>query len=267
MIFKPTENLLAAKLILAAASILVPSGALAHDVWLTVGRYGTELRAQVNNGDTEEREMPDRDRVVTLDLVTATQRVDLRKPLASSQRHGAPVLETKRFPARSGLMLSITYDSGFWLKSPTDKSDINSTRLLVPGGTSEHWTVKYGKMLLGPGAFSRVAHSRLEIIPLKDPFKLPRGQQLPVRLELNGRPVAGVKVAYGDGVTPTPDERMPFVRTDQDGVAEIPLTRTGAYLLTADCDAPPLRSELVQFDHLYASLTFDTSKQVLVSRH
>ena len=266
MIFKPTESVLAAKLILAAVSILAASGALAHDVWLTVDRDGSELRAQVNNGDTEQREMPERDRVVTLDLLTATQTVDLRKPLASGQRYGAPVLETKRFPTRAGLILSITYDNGFWVKSPKDKSDINSTRLLVRGGTSEHWTVKYGKMLLGPGAFSRVVHSRMELIALKDPFKLSRGELLPVRLELNGRPVTGVKVAYNDGVTPIPDGRMRFVRTDKDGVAEIPLARSGAYLLTADCDAPPLRSELTQFDHLYASLTFDTSKHALVSR-
>lgn len=244
-----------------AAFVLAASPALAHDVWLTVDKSAGGLNAQINNGDTDRRELPDRLRVVTLDLVTGSQDSDLRKPLAIGQRFGQPVLETKAFTASGAALLSIAYDNGYWIDSPKDKSEINSTRWMVPGGTSQHWTVKYGKLLLGPGAFSKVVHTRLELIPLKDPFTLRHGQKLPVRLVLNGKPVSGVKIAYGDGVTPIPDERMPFATTGADGVAEIPLARKGAYLLTTDYQAPPLRSDLAEYDHLYASLTFDISKQ------
>ena len=64
-------------------------------------------------------------------------------------------------------------------------------------------------------------------MPLKDPFDLGRGQKLPVRIELGAKPMAGVKIAYGDGVTPVSDERTPFVTTDRDGIAEVPLARKG----------------------------------------
>jgi uncharacterized GH25 family protein len=254
-----------AQLISVAAFVLTASSAIAHDVWLTVDRNAGGLNAQINNGDTDRRELPDRNRVVALDLVTGAQDVDLRKPLTMGQRYGQPVLETTSFTASGGALLSITYDNGYWIDSPKDKSEINSTRLMVPGGTSQHWTVKYGKLLLGPGAFSNVVHTRLELIPLKDPFTLRHGQELPVRLVMNGKPVSGVKIAYGDGVTPIPDAKMPFATTGRDGVAEIPLARKGAYLLTTDYQAPPLRSDLAEYDHLYASLTFDVSKQAVLA--
>ena len=266
MISKPAEIVHATiSIMLIALSIPVPSEAVAHDIRITVAKHGGQLSAQVNIGDTEDRQMPDQNRVVTLDLVTAARTVDLRKPLTSIQRQHKPVLESRRFSAPAGSLLSVIYGNGSWVKSPKDKSDINSNRSLVPGGTSEHWTVKYGKMLLGPGAFSRILHSRLELLPLKDPFSLACGQKLSVRLELNGNPMAGVRIGHGDGLTPIPDERTPYVTTDGHGVAEIPLNRRGAYLLTADCDAPPLRSELSEYDHLYASLTFDTSRQAQAS--
>lgn len=254
-----------AQLMAVASFVLAGSPAIAHDIWLTVDKKSGQLNAQINNGDTDRREMPDRNRVVTLNLVSGTQDVALRKPLTMGQRYGQPVLETKSFTASAGALLSITYDNGFWIDSPKDKSEINSTRWMVPGGTSQHWTVKYGKLLLGAGAFSNVVHTRLELLPLKDPFTLGQRQKLPVRLVLNGKPVSGVKIAYGDGVTPIPDERMPFATTGRDGVAEIPLARKGAYLLTTDYQAPPLRSDLAEYDHLYASLTFDISKRAVLA--
>lgn len=258
-------NSKSAQLMSVAALALAASPAIAHDVWLTVDQHAGQMNAQINNGDTDRREIPDRNRVVTLDLMTGARDVDLRKPLVIGQRYGQPVLETGPFIASQGGLLSITYDNGFWIDSPKDKSEINSTRWMVPGGTSQHWTVKYGKLLLGPGAFANILHTRLEIVPLKDPFTLRPGQKLPVRLVLSGKPVSGVKIAYGDGVTPIPDERMPFATTGGDGVAEIPLARKGAYLLTTDYQAYPLRSDLAEYDHLYASLTFDTSKQTVLA--
>jgi uncharacterized GH25 family protein len=247
-------------LALATIGVLAGVSAMAHDVWLTVDKKGGQLTAQINNGDTDKRDIPDRNRVVSLDLVGPSGLDELRRPLTPGTRFGQPVLETKPFASAENGVIAIAYDNGFWINAPKTNAEINTTKLMLDHGSSAHWTVKYGKLLLGPGSYQRVLHTRLELVALKDPFALPVGQKLPVRLELDGKPLAGIQVAYGDGVTPIPDEKMPFVKTGSDGIAAIPLERKGAYLLTVDAEAPPLFKELSEHDHVYASLTFDTSK-------
>lgn len=234
--------------------------AFAHDLWLTSDGTGDHVRAQINFGDTDDRQMPDMDKVVSFDLVSAGGRKDLRKALKEIQRLGKPVLETQDFSSAAGGVLSATYDNGFWLKAPNDANETNTSTLLVPNGTARHWTVKYGKVLLGPGAFENRVNCRLEIVALQDPFKLPQGQKLTVRLELDGKPLAGAKLAYGDGIEPIPDAKMPSVTTGKDGTAVIPVSRKGPYVITADPEVPTRYKPLAEFDHLYASLSFDLSK-------
>ncbi|MBS0419902.1 MAG: DUF4198 domain-containing protein [Proteobacteria bacterium] len=232
----------------------------AHDLWLTSDGAGGRLKAQINFGDTDDRQMPDIDKVVSFDLVSAGGRQDLRKDLKETQRLGKPVLETQSFPSTAGGVLSVAYDNGFWLKAPHDSNETNTSTLLVPDGTARHWTVKYGKTLLGPGSFENRVHCRLELVALQDPFKLAAGQKLTVRLELDGKPLAGAKLGYGDGVEPIPDAKMPTVTTGKDGTAAIPISRKGPYVITADPEVPARYKPLAEFDHLYASLAFDLSK-------
>jgi uncharacterized GH25 family protein len=242
----------------AALSVVVPA-VFAHDIWLTTDKHGDAYIAAVAYGDTDAREMPDLRKIVTLELVSAGKRVNLRRPLEAQQRLGKPVFETKAFAAPAGSLLAVTYDNGFWVANPDDKIESNSTKLLVPNGTGSWWVPKFGKDLLGPGAYQQVIHTLLEVIPLEDPFQVPMGGKLPVRIEHEGKPLAGVEVDYGDGVTPIPDAQMPKVKTGSDGMAEIPLTRKGPYLLTVEYEGPGTRPDLADKDDMYASLTFDLS--------
>src|SRR5437879_13594617 len=81
-----------ATLLLACGAIgtLAAASAGAHDVWLTADKSGDQLSAQINNGDTDKRDIPDRNRVVTLDLIDSGGTLDLRGPLAPGQRPGQP---------------------------------------------------------------------------------------------------------------------------------------------------------------------------------
>lgn len=243
-----------------AIAILTASSAAAHDIWLTVDKKGEQFSAQLHNGDTDKRDMSDRNRIVTLELVTPAGTVDLRRPLTPGQVSGQPMLETKPFSVPEQSLLAVSYDNGFWINHPQTNAEINTTKLTIAGGASPHWTVKYGKALLGPGAFEKVLHTRLEFVALKDPYRLALGEKLPVRLELNGKPFAGAQVAYSDGTMEVTYDTRPVVKTGSDGIVEIPMSRKGPYLLSVDCEAPPLYPPLSEHDHLYASLTFDTSK-------
>ena len=236
------------------------SAAFAHDIWLTADGTPEREEAQVNFGDTDNRQMPDTERIVSLQIVSTGGETDLRTGLSAAKRMGQPVLVTRPFHAPAGSVLAVSYDNGFWVKIPGDLKQTNTSILMVLKGTESHWTVKYGKTLLGPGSWRRVLHTRLELIALKDPFKLPAGGNLPVRLELDGRPLAGAKVVFGDGIQPIPDDRMPAMTTGSDGIVEIPLRRRGPYLITTDPEVPPALPALARQDHLYGSLAFDLSK-------
>lgn len=119
---------------------------------------------------------------------------------------------------------------------------------------------KYGKTLLGPRSYTVRANTPVELIPLSDPYKVPVGKTLAVKLERKGHPLAGVKVVYGDGLEPIPEDRMPFVTTDREGVAYIPITRKGAHLITTHHVGPPTYPALADNDDVFVSLAFDASR-------
>jgi uncharacterized GH25 family protein len=231
----------------------------AHNIWATTVRDGGRLTAQIMYADVEKPELADRSRVVTASVVSASGRNELRKGLKAGSSRGAPSLQTGPFDAPRDAVLELVYDNGFWVDLP-DKSEVNTNMALLPDGAARRWTVKFGKTLLGPGAFHRETKHRLEMVPLKDPYAMGVGDMLPVRLQLDGKPYAGAAIAYSDGVEPIPDAKMPTAKTGADGVAMIPFTRKGAYLFTVDLNAAPTYPALTVQDHVYASLGFDTSQ-------
>lgn len=229
----------------------------AHDIWVTTEKKGDQRIALVNFGDVDKRELAELKKIVTLDLVTAAGATDLRKPLNAGDRKGAPVYETGAFAPVVGGVLAVSYDNGFWLTRPNDQKETNTSTLMEPKGLDPHWTVKYGKMLLGPGSSGQLANQRGEFVVMKDPFKLKVGEKLPVRLVIDGKPVAGTRVRYSDGVEPLAAEKVPFVKTDKDGMAEIPLERKGPYLIATDPTVAPSAPTLSTGDHVYVALSFD----------
>lgn len=234
----------------------------AEDIWLTVDKHGDNLSAAVNYGDTVDRAMPDSWKIVTLRLIGPSGSTNLLRPLKANARFGKPVLETKAFSAPRGSLLTVTYDNGFWIVNPDDKDkkEINSNKLLVSSDKGSWWVPKFGKTLLGPGAFQVAVHTRLEILAVQDPFVAPIGGKLPVRVEYQGKPLAGVRVAYCDGLQPISEKELPTVETGGDGVAEIPLTRRGPYLVTTHYESPSTFPDLADKDDQFASLAFDLSK-------
>lgn len=231
-----------------------------HDIWVTAEKKGDQRIAIVHFGDPDKRELAELKKIVTIDLVTAGKATDLRKALAVADRKGAPVYETAAFTATAGGVVTVSYDNGFWLTRPNDQKETNTSLLMEPKGLDPHWTVKYGKMLLGPGSSEQVVQARGELIALKDPFKLKVGEKLPVKLVIDGKPIAGTRIRYSDGIEALAAEKIPFAKTDKDGVAEIPLERKGPYMIATDPTVPPSHAALSTGDHVYVALSFDLNQ-------
>ncbi|MBA3895865.1 MAG: DUF4198 domain-containing protein [Sphingomonadaceae bacterium] len=250
--------LLACGLATCAASL--PLSPLdAHDIWIVSNAPGTETSAEIVFGDLIGPSLADVKRIVSFDLVTTAGRTDLRPLLAEAKSNGHPVLKTKPFAAVPGALVAVTYDNGFWVRLPQDKLETNTNPLLAPNAEDPHWTVKWGKELLGPGAYRMLLNTRLELIAMKDPFSAKAGSKLPVKVMLDGKPLAGADIAYTDGIEPLPDPKQPVAKSGADGIAQVPVPRAGPVLLTTDLMAPAAHPSLAKQDHLYASIAYDTS--------
>lgn len=249
---------LAAGLVLAGFA--APAAANAHDIWLTPVKQDAMTVAHVRYGDPSRLEFADARKIVSLELISADGRVNLKAPLTMTTR-GPAALVSKAFAApASGAVLAVSFDNGFWAVDPADGVQSNTSKLMVANPKKSWWVPKFGKTLLGPGAHGIRAETLLELTALADPYGVAIGQTLAVRLDYRGRPLAGVNVTYGDGVAPVPEKDRPVVKTDADGVARIPIARKGAYLLTAEHLTAASRPDLSQNDELYATLAFDTGR-------
>jgi len=93
--------------------------------------------------------------------------------------------------------------------------------------------------------------SRLDIIPLENPFELKTGVLLPIRVLYQGKPISGVDVEGGD------HQKMSI--TDKEGGAKIPLTK-GHQLLSVSVKEPLKNDPDADYLSITSTLTFEVTK-------
>lgn len=117
------------------------------------------------------------------------------------------------------------------------------------------------KSLLASGPADRLAADRrlgftLELVAERNPFAMDAGEELPVRLTYENRPLAGALVVAINRERPS--EKL-SARTDRDGRVRFRLPRAGAWLIKSVhmVEAPPDAG--VDWISYWASLTFELS--------
>jgi nickel transport protein len=213
--------------------------ALAHDVWLTLAGDAAHRRALVNYGHPDDRPPAFADKVVDLVAITANGSVSLLKGIEQVDRNGVPVAQTKPFVDDGHALLAARYDNGFWIKT-ADGLYRNATRRLAPDAADSMWSVKFAKAVTGPDApWQKELGQLLEIVPLSDPGKVKPGETLRLKVLFQGKPLAGAEVERGDGSTVVAEKDIPRFKTDADGIASVPLSKAGPYLLVIDHKVTP----------------------------
>ena len=249
--------LLAGFAVATAASAVVVPGASAHDVWLTLAGPPAARRAIVNYGHPDDRPPAVADKVLDLVAISGDGQRSLLAGLAAARADGVSVARSRPFADDGHAMIAARYDNGYWVKI-ADKVYRNASRRLAPDATESMWSGKFAKALTGPGApWSKVLGHELEIVPLSDPAGAKPGDTLRVRVLFRGTPLAGGEVERGDGVTPVPEKDIPRFKTDQDGVAAIPIVKAGSHLIVIDHRfAPSATPDLATADLYNATLWF-----------
>jgi uncharacterized GH25 family protein len=155
-------------------------------------------------------------------------------------------------PLKPPAVMAVALNNGMWSQT-ADKKWINEGRSKVPGATEATQTFKYSLAIYQPGAkLPKLDQIKLLIVPEVDPMTVGPGKSLPVRVLLDGKPAAGVKL-YGD-YRSAPNTLS--TETDKDGRAQVLVRNEGLNVIAAQVEVPVKDSMDVDSRGLFTSLTF-----------
>ena len=133
------------------------------------------------------------------------------------------------------------------------------TKKELPGATKSNRYEKFAKGLVAVGGqtagFDALVGARLELVPLADPAKAKVGEDLPVKVLLDGQPMPATVLATYDGFTKTPNTYAYYTETDDSGVAKVRLTHAGLWLVRTEAKVKPADGSADQ-EVLRSTLTF-----------
>jgi nickel transport protein len=239
-------------LVAALGTALLAGAAAAHDIWITTVGPAAARRAVINYGHPDDRQPTVTDKIIDIFAYGANERRSLIAGLATARKNGFLVVETQPFRDPGGLLLAVRYDNGFWVK--TADGYRNATTREVPDARDSLWSMKFGKALTGPKApWGKVLGHTLELVPLADPTRVAPGRVLRLRVLFRGEPLVGAEVERGDGLTRVAEERMARFTTDADGIATIPIARTGPTQLTVEHTVAPSATAALAGRDLFAA--------------
>ncbi len=229
-----------APLLLTALLLWVPASSYGHDFWIE--KRGHELLLVFGHGTKREDFDPAK--------VKAVRAFDL---------HGREVevrLE-KKFP---GLLLKTEHpvsllfseiDNGYWSKTIYGWKNLPKRK--ASRVVEANRSLFYTKALL---AWSEVAskpliESKIDLIPLENPFELKAGTSLPLKVLYQGRPLPGAEIEGGD--------HQKYSTTDREGIVRIPLQK-GHQIISVNLKEPLKNDPDADSLIITSTLTFEVTR-------
>lgn len=155
-------------------------------------------------------------------------------------------------PLKPPAVVSVALDNGMWTRN-TEKKWINEGRSKVPDGTDSIHTFKYSVAIYEEGAhLPSLQKLNFVIVPQADPLKVGVGKPLPVRVLIDGKPAAGIKL-IGD-YRSAPD--VVSAETDAQGVASVIVRNAGLNIIAAEVTQTVKDNVDIAERGLFTSLTF-----------
>ncbi|MEL4375104.1 DUF4198 domain-containing protein [Brucella cytisi] len=226
----------------AVLTFLAPAIAGAHGIWIAE-RHGTQA-VVYGHGASDEAYDPQK-------LKTVTAKNGEGKDVA---------VEIKRLEdhallsvPKDAVVVSGTFDNGFWAEGPDGKW-INKPKSEVPGAKQSSQSQKFAVAILDHLRKKPEAQGLpLEIVPLMDPTILEAGNELPVQILFDGKPVEGVEVT-ADYVN---DSHAAPVKTNAEGIARINIRNAGLNVVGAGYSRPLSDSKEADKLSYFTTLTFN----------
>lgn len=155
-------------------------------------------------------------------------------------------------PLKPPAVVAVALDNGMWSQT-ADKQWINQGRSQVPGAVTATQTFKYSLAIEQPGArLPKLDQLKLLILPEVDPLGVGPGQPLPVRVLLDGKPAAGIKLIGDYRNAPNTQSAV----TDAQGRAQVLVRNEGLNVIAAQVEIPLKGNPDLDTRGLFSSLTF-----------
>jgi len=155
-------------------------------------------------------------------------------------------------PLKPPAVLAVALDNGMWSQT-ADKKWVNEGRSKVPGAIESTQTFKYSLAIYEPGAkLPKLEPIKFVILPEVDPLTVGPGQSLPVRVLLDGKPAAGVKLVGDYRSAPN----TVSTETDAEGRARVLVRNEGLNVIAASMEIPLKDNKDVATRGVFTSLTF-----------
>ncbi|PWU71844.1 DUF4198 domain-containing protein [Ochrobactrum sp. POC9] len=226
----------------AVLAFLAPAVAGAHGIWIAE-RHGTQA-VVYGHGASDEAYDPQKLKTVTAKDVTGKDVAVEIKPQEDHVLLGVP---------KDAVVVSSTFDNGFWAEGPDGKW-VNKPKSEVPGAKQSSQSRKFAVAILDHLRKKPEAQGLpFEIVPLMDPTILEAGNELPVQILFDGKPVEGVEVT-ADYVN---DSHAAPVKTDAEGIARINIRNAGLNVVGAGYSRPLSDSKEADKFSFFTTLTFN----------
>lgn len=155
-------------------------------------------------------------------------------------------------PLKSPAVVAVALDNGAWSLTP-DKQWVNQGRSKVPNATESLHTFKYSLAIYQEGAkLPKLDQLKMVILPEVDPLTVGPGKLLPVRVLVDGKPVAGVELVGDYRGAPN----QVSATTNAEGRAQVMVRNEGLNIISAAISIPVKGDKDIETRGLFTSLTF-----------
>lgn len=227
-------------LLLTFTLSLFPALLFAHDYWIE--KKGEDLMVVFGHGTKREDFDPSK-----IKILKAFDQSGREIKVSREKKAPGLCIKTEHPPS----FFFVEIDDGYWSKTIYGWKNLPKRK--ASRVVESNRSLFYSKALLSWGeiATKPVMESRLDILPLENPFELNPGSFLPIRILYQGKPISGVAVEGGD--------HQKLSSTDREGLAKIKVAR-GHQVISASLKEPLKGDPDADFLSITSTLTFEVTK-------
>lgn len=160
---------------------------------------------------------------------------------------------------KSGIHTLLLTQKGFATK--TTKGYKYKPKNQLNGVLHSKWSETVSKAVVNVGAFEneftgKNTDDRFQVAPLQNPLTLDKGEFLPVRVTLDGKPWRGAIYATYSGFSDDEETFAYATKTDEQGLAKIKILEKGLWLVKTNYSYPYENQDESDEYSLKATLTF-----------
>jgi uncharacterized GH25 family protein len=243
----------------------------AHEFWLQPDRFffqpGDTLKVNFKVGENfmGESWKVKRDRVIRMELHSATQVVDLKDKVKDDSNRPVGMLLTREGTHivvmesnQAFIKMDGTTFTEYLQEDGLDEVFLQRKRNQTSGDSASEKYSRHTKLMVQTGSkrddtFRKVYNLPIEIIPEKNPYELKKGDVIRFKILFQGKPLFGAKVKVWNRYNHSTSVQNIF--SQQDGMIETHVSNPGSWMVSV-VKMVPSKEAGVDYQSYWGSLVF-----------